>query len=201
MSAFYKTIKKLAPQNSGKLLHGHVLGIQLKNIFFLRSFFGFPLFTGTLLDLGLPGGFFTRVRGGRSAPGALGFQNLANVNCLPEEIDPVNAFPPQKLSFCWLSKTNRKEKNERKYPSGVSVETIALDDASSYSSCTFVSLMSIVGCSWLPLPPCLPSFVSLHSLSFACQCGFLCPLPPASPFIAFYLSPSFFRNAIWGPCR
>ena len=61
--------------------------------------------------------------------------------------------------------------------------------------------ISILGCSWLPLPPCLPSFVSLHSLSFASQCRFLCPPPPASPFIAFHLSPSFFGNAIWGLCR
>ena len=54
--------------------------------------------------------------------------------------------------------------------------------------CSLVSLhlspcmISIVGCSWLPLPPCLPSFV-------------------LSPFIAFHLSPSFFGNAIWGLCR
>ena len=57
--------------------------------------------------------------------------------------------------------------------------------------------------SWSPFwaAPCLPSFVSLHSLSFASQCRFLCPPPPASPFIAFHLSPSFFGNAIWGLCR
>ena len=73
--------------------------------------------------------------------------------------------------------------------------------------CCLVSLqmspfmISILLYSWLPLPPCLPSFVSLHSLSFASQCRFLCPPPPASPFIAFHLSPSFFRNAIWGLCR
>ena len=77
----------------------------------------------------------------------------------------------------------------------------------------------------MPLPPCLPSFVSLHDLhsglllaapaalspficlvtlhglSFVSQCWFLCPPPPASPFIAFHLPPSFFGNAIWGLCR
>ena len=43
-------------------------------------------------------------------------------------------------------------------------------------------------------------------LSFDSQCRFLClscvsPPPPASPFIACHLSPSFFGNAIWGLCR
>ena len=119
----------------------------------------------------------------------------------------------------------------------------------SWCHCRLVSLhlsaflISILACSWLPLPPCLPSFVSLHdlhaglllaaaaalspficplhdlhsglllgaaaalspficlssySLSFVSQCCFLCPPPPASHFIAFHLSPSFFGNAIGG---
>ena len=101
----------------------------------------------------------------------------------------------------------------------------------TYDGCRLVSLhvfpflISILACSWLPLPPCLPSFVcrmisilacswlplpplspficlvTLHSLSFVSQCWFLCPPPPASPFIAFHLSPNFFGNAIRGLCR
>ena len=47
----------------------------------------------------------------------------------------------------------------------------------------------------MPLPPCLPSFVSLRDIHSGC------PPPPASPFTAFHLSPSFFGNAIWGLCR
>ena len=44
-------------------------------------------------------------------------------------------------------------------------------------------------------------FVTLHSLSFVSQYWFLCPPPPASPFIAFHLCRGFFGNAIWGLCR
>ena len=41
-------------------------------------------------------------------------------------------------------------------------------------------MISILGCSWLPLPPCLPSFVSLHDL----HSGLLLPAVAAlSPFI------------------
>ena len=75
-------------------------------------------------------------------------------------------------------------------------------------------LMSILGCSWLPLPLRLPSFVSLHDLhsglllaAAAALSPFICPPSwspfwPAvgcgcrlvslhkSPFIAFHVSPS-----------
>ena len=44
------------------------------------------------------------------------------------------------------------------------------------------------GCSWLPLPPCPPSFVFQP-----CLCSLL-PLPPRLPSL-------FFGNAIWGLCR
>ena len=51
-------------------------------------------------------------------------------------------------------------------------------------------MISILGCSWLPLPPCLASFVSLHDLhsgllfaaAAACSCC-IC-LPSWSPFWA-----------------
>ena len=49
-------------------------------------------------------------------------------------------------------------------------------------------MISILGCSWLPLPPCPPSFVFQHCLSS------LLPLPPRLPSL-------FFGNAIWGLCR
>ena len=67
--------------------------------------------------------------------------------------------------------------------------------------CRLVSLhlppfmISILACCWVRLPPCLPSFVTLHSLLFVSQCWFLCPPPLASPFIAFHLSPSFFGKS------
>ena len=62
-------------------------------------------------------------------------------------------------------------------------------------------MISILACCWVRRPPCLSSFVILHSLSFVSQRWFLCPPPPASPFIAFHLFSSFFGNAIWGLCR
>ena len=49
-------------------------------------------------------------------------------------------------------------------------------------------MISILGCSWLPLPPCPPSFVFQP-----CLCS-LPPLPPRLPSL-------FFGNAIWGLCR
>ena len=49
-------------------------------------------------------------------------------------------------------------------------------------------IISILGCSWLPLPPCPPSFVFQP-----CLCSLL-PLPPRLPSL-------FFGNAIWGLCR
>ena len=49
-------------------------------------------------------------------------------------------------------------------------------------------MISILGCSWLPLPPCPPSFVFQP-----CLCSLL-PLPPRLPSL-------FFGNAIWGLCR
>ena len=61
-------------------------------------------------------------------------------------------------------------------------------------------MISILACCWVRQPPCLSSFVTLYSLSFVSQCWFLCPPPPASPFIAFHLVSSFFGNAIWGLC-
>ena len=62
-------------------------------------------------------------------------------------------------------------------------------------------MISILACCWVRQPPCLSSFVTLCSLSFVSQCWFLCPPPPASPFIAFHLVSNFFGNAIWGLCR
>ena len=62
-------------------------------------------------------------------------------------------------------------------------------------------MISILACCWVRQPPCLSSFVTLYSLSFVSQRWFLCPPPPASPFIAFHLVSSFLGNAIWGLCR
>ena len=62
-------------------------------------------------------------------------------------------------------------------------------------------MISILACCWVRQPPCLSSFVTLYSLSCVSQCWFLCPPPPASPFIAFHLVSSFFGDAIWGLCR
>ena len=68
----------------------------------------------------------------------------------------------------------------------------------SWCRCRLVSLhlppcmISILACSWLSLPPCLPLFVSLHSLSFVSQLLRECYLGsmPVSLLVPVYKFPN-----------